>query len=164
MWGAIQVYVLDQQQFAAVDRNGDELAIFSCEEFGLCVRALVPFSTGDVLDRFTGRITRELTQHSLQVDGERHICDTRFIGYLSHGCDPNCRLDMERFELVALRDIAAGDLLTVDYAHTEEHLFAQFACNCGSPTCRGWISGSKDVPTPAGLQHLAQLKRRTASQ
>src|SRR3546814_12336188 len=61
----------------------------------------------------------------LQVRPGLHISGTHFIGYLSHGCDPNCRLDMERFELVARRDIAPGETLTVDYAATEDVLFRQ---------------------------------------
>src|SRR3546814_11760482 len=91
----------------------------------------------------------------LQVRPGLHISGTHFIGYLSHGCDPNCRLDMERFELVARRDIAPGETLTVDYAATEDVLFRQFACRCAAPTCRGWITGRAEEINADGRRALA---------
>src|SRR3546814_9543462 len=96
----------------------------------------------------------------LQVRPGLHISGTHFIGYLSHGCDPNCRLDMERFELVARRDIAPGETLTVDYAATEDVLFRQFACRCAAPTCRGWITGRAEAINEDGRseEHTSELQ------
>src|SRR5262245_56433231 len=93
----------------------DMLAICFSEQIGLGVQALVAAPGGTVLDHFSGEVGPEITQHSLQIRPGQHISGTRFIGYLSHGCDPNCRLDMERFQLVTLRDVDAGELLTIDY-------------------------------------------------
>jgi hypothetical protein len=126
--------------------DADRLALSFSDRFGLCVRATKPVAPGDVLDRFTGLIGADVSQHSLQVEPGRHISETRFIGFLSHGCDPNCRLDMARFELVALRGIASGDILTIDYAQTEDVLHAQFACGCGADACRRWIVGRNEQP------------------
>tara|TARA_R110000772_G_scaffold100306_15_gene200577 strand:+ start:1126 stop:1650 length:525 start_codon:yes stop_codon:yes gene_type:complete len=126
------------------DANGD-LAICYDEEVGVGVVALVNFAKGDVLDRFTGEIGPELTQHSLQVSPGRHISGTRFIGYISHGCDPNCGLDMQRQELVALRDIAADELIRIDYAATEDRLFTNFSCSCDAENCRDWIVGRMEA-------------------
>lgn len=129
---------------SSADANGD-LAICFDEEVGVGVVALVNFSKGDMLDRFTGKTGSELTQHSLQISPGEHISDTRFVGYVSHGCNPNCRLDMQRQELVALRDIAADELLTIDYAATEDRLFTNFSCSCDAENCRGWIVGRLDL-------------------
>ena len=126
------------------DTNG-ALAICFDEEVGVGVVAVVNFAKGDTLDHFTGQTGPELTQHSLQISPEAHISDTRFVGYLSHGCDPNCRLDMQRRELVALRAIVADELLTIDYAATEDKLFANFSCSCGADDCRDWIVGRMDM-------------------
>jgi hypothetical protein len=123
--------------------------------YGLGVRTLVARRAGEVVHRFSGTIGPEVRQHSLQVDADRHISDTEYIGFLSHSCDPDCRLDMERFELVALRDVPAGDLLTIDYAATEDVLFRQFACHCGAAACRRWITGRTEAVNAEGQAVLA---------
>jgi hypothetical protein len=64
---------------------------------------------------------------------------------------------MDRFELVARRDIAAGDLLTVDYAATEDVLYVQFPCRCGALQCRNWITGRADPVNPIGAAYLAAI-------
>lgn len=149
------MFVDSRLEFVPGREADDRLAICRSDEFGLGVQALVDAPQGAVLDRFTGEFGPEITQHSLQVRPGVHISKTRFIGYLTHGCEPNCRLDMDRFELVALRDIAAGELLTVDYAETEDVLHVQFPCYCGAASCRGWITGRLDTVNPVGLAHLA---------
>lgn len=123
---------------------------------GLGVRARRAFAAGDVIHRFAGVVSEEICQHSLQIDAHRHISNTRYIGFLSHGCDPNCRLDMVGFVVIALRDIAIDDVLTVDYADTEDRLHRQFACSCGAATCRGWIHGRGEAPNDEGRVRLAE--------
>lgn len=127
-------------------------------EHGLGVKTLTARRAGDVVHTFTGLITPELRLHSLQVTDKLHIADTRYIGYLSHSCDPNCRLDMSKFEVQALKDVDAGGLLTIDYAATEDVLYRQFACQCGAPTCRRWITGRAESANAEGRAYLAQLE------
>lgn len=126
-------------------------------EHGLGVRTLVPRKAGDVVHHYTGLITPELRLHSLQVTETLHIADTKYIGFLSHSCDPNCRLDMSRFEVQALRDVEAGGLLTIDYAATEDVLYRQFACHCGAAACRRWITGRNEGANAEGREYLATL-------
>lgn len=128
---------------------------------GLGVRTLVARRRGEAFHRFTGVISAELRQHSLQVTDALHISDTQFIGYLSHSCAPNCRLDMDAFDLVALCDIPAGARLTIDYAETEDRLFRQFACHCGAAACRNWITGRREGPTIEGQAYLAARRSGT---
>jgi hypothetical protein len=142
----------------------DRLALCWDEAVGLGVRLLSDCPAGAVLDRFSGEIGPELRQHSLQVAPGLHISGTRFIGYLTHGCAPNSWLDMARFELVALRGLAAGERLTIDYGETEDHLYRQFACLCGASQCRHWITGREDQVSDAGLAHLAALGRGIAAE
>lgn len=120
------------------------------ERRGLGVRARRGFATGEVIHRFAGVVGETICQHSLQVDAARHISGTRYIGYLSHGCDPNARLDMAGFALIALRAIASGEIVTIDYAATEDRLHRQFACTCGAAACRGWIHGRSEGPDARG--------------
>lgn len=63
--------------------------------------------------------------------------------YLNHSCDPNCELfswdeDDKPGNLYVgvLRDIAAGEPLTIDYAWPAEE---PMRCRCRSANCRGWI-------------------------
>ena len=57
--------------------------------------------------------------------------------YTNHSCQPNARLCIRqgRVEFYALRDIAPGEEITVDYGQT--HHEGRLACQCGAPGCRG---------------------------
>lgn len=58
--------------------------------------------------------------------------------YFNHSCDPNLVFtDAMPDCRVALRDIAAGEELTIHYGwfETEESLFAGLQCQCGSHSC-----------------------------
>jgi uncharacterized protein len=57
--------------------------------------------------------------------------------YTNHSCKPNARLCIRqgRVEFYALRDIAPGEEITVDYGET--HHEGRLACQCGAPGCRG---------------------------
>jgi SET domain-containing protein len=142
----------------AMDETDGLLVLHTQGPHGMGVRNLVPRRAGEVIHRFTGVIGPELKQHTLQVSPGQHISETKVIGYLSHSCDPDCRLDMERFELLALRDIAADEMLTIDYAQTEDVLYRQFACHCGAANCRHWITGRLEGPDEDGQIYLESLE------
>ncbi|RVU47089.1 SET domain-containing protein [Rubrivivax rivuli] len=57
--------------------------------------------------------------------------------YTNHSCRPNARLCIRqgRVEFYALRDIAPGEEITVDYGET--HHEGRLACRCGVAGCRG---------------------------
>lgn len=59
--------------------------------------------------------------------------------YNNHSCDPNCGLHGE-ITFIAIRDIQAGEELTVDYAFIDNEDYS-FECHCGSPNCRHIITG-----------------------
>jgi D-alanine-D-alanine ligase len=56
---------------------------------------------------------------------------------INHSCDPNTCLD--GLDVVARRDIARGEQVTIDYATFCGPSMAAFDCRCGSPNCRGKI-------------------------
>jgi hypothetical protein len=60
---------------------------------------------------------------------------------MNHSCDPNVWLQDE-VTLIALRDIALGEELTLDYALFETDLGWRMECNCGSANCRRVLTGS----------------------
>ena len=114
---------------------------------------------GELVARITGNIVPKICQHTLQITPTTHLYDPHFTGYLLHSCSPNVHLDMTEFELWALRDIDAGQALTMDYASTEDILFRQFPCLCGTPNCRFWITGRKEEVNSEGLAYIEkQLK------
>lgn len=145
-------------------RPDDTLVVSHCGELGLGVRTLVPVRRGAILDYFHGSVGPELRQHSLQIGHDQHIYDTRFIGYLSHSCDPNCELDVTQFALVALRDLEEGSLLMIDYAVTEDRLYRQFACLCGADNCRKWVRGRSQEISAEGSRYLSESALRAPSE
>ncbi len=74
----------------------------------------------------------------IQVSDDFFICPTSKedakIGALNHSCEPNCGFK-DSITVVAMRDIAPGEELTIDYAMEESYRFA-FDCVCGSRSCR----------------------------
>jgi hypothetical protein len=77
--------------------------------------------------------------YSVEIDDDDDD-DPAFM--INHGCDPNVWMQ-DAFRLVARRDIAAGQELLADYAlwETSEPYVASWECHCGSPMCRGRITG-----------------------
>lgn len=114
--------------FAARDvRRGELLAVWG----------------GDVLD---GRALEALRPHLrrlvLQIDEDLYVV-SRTEGpadWINHSCEPNAGLSGQ-VTLIALRDIAAGEEITYDYAMSDGSGYDEFACGCGAPSCRGRVSG-----------------------
>lgn len=57
----------------------------------------------------------------------------------NHSCDPNTTYD--GLNVIALRNIRKGEELTLDYACFTNESMEPFACQCGAPNCRKWITG-----------------------
>jgi hypothetical protein len=114
------------------------------------------FERGQLIARITGNIVPRLRQHTLQITPTTHLHDPYFTGFLLHSCAPNVFLDMQEFEVWALRDIEEGQALTMDYASTEDVLYRQFPCLCGTPNCRYWITGRKELVSAEGKAHIAR--------
>ena len=59
--------------------------------------------------------------------------------FTNHSCDPNIALQGQ-IVFVAMRDIAAGEELTHDWATTDDGDYTM-TCRCGSARCRGTVTG-----------------------
>lgn len=59
------------------------------------------------------------------------------LRYTNHSCAPNAslRIRQGRVEIYAMRDIAAGEEVLVDYG--ESHHEGRLRCRCGAPGCVG---------------------------
>ncbi len=57
--------------------------------------------------------------------------------FTNHSCQANAQLRIQsgRIEFYALRDIAVGEEITVDYGET--HHEGRLTCRCGAPGCVG---------------------------
>jgi SET domain-containing protein len=73
---------------------------------------------------------------TVSIDAGRNGDETAFI---NHSCDPNLFMRVQRGHVLffALRDIRAGDELSLDYG--ESHHDGRRRCRCGAANCRGAI-------------------------
>lgn len=97
------------------------------------------------------------------IDGGDEGNDARWI---NHSCEPNCEAqeDKGRVYIHALRDIARGEELNYDYGLViDEKLTKQlkkdYACRCGSPSCRGTMLA---VKKKKAAKQAAKAKKATA--
>ena len=65
--------------------------------------------------------------------------------YTNHSCDPNLAVQGQ-IVLIAMRDIAVDEELTIDWATTDDGDH-EMVCHCGSPRCRRTVTG-KDWMKP----------------
>lgn len=87
-----------------------------------------------------------------------HVIDAGVRGnaarWINHSCDPNCEAELAqadgtaRVHIDALRDIGRGEELCYDYgleidARYTNKLKQEFACTCGSESCRGTMLAPK---------------------
>lgn len=111
-----------------------------------------PITAGEVVAAFGGRcVTRDEFDllptsqqvRSLQIDEQLYIAgapEPEPADFINHSCEPNCMLN-GNVVLAAMRDIAVGEELTYDYATSDGSDYDEFECACGTPLCRGKISG-----------------------
>jgi hypothetical protein len=110
-----------------------------------------PIAAGEVIVRWTGRIVTanglarlpaRSRANSIQVDEHAYLVPPRLVAgdHVNHCCEPNAGLRGDR-TLVALRAIAAGEEIGYDYATSDGSPYDEFACRCGSPHCRGAVTG-----------------------
>ena len=60
--------------------------------------------------------------------------------YFNHACEPNAGFHGQIY-LVAFRDITVAEQVCFDYAMVLNLPAYRFTCRCGSPLCRGVITG-----------------------
>jgi uncharacterized protein len=100
---------------------------------------------GCVVDRAElDTLDEKYRTHSLQIDDHLFIVSELPFDdadYVNHSCDPNCGI-VGSVLLVTMRAVAAGEELCFDYAMTDTDDYDEFECSCGTPLCRGTITGA----------------------
>jgi len=86
--------------------------------------------------------------NAMQIGEGLHLVEPQEVtaarrGSINHSCDSNLWMGDE-VTVIARRDIAAGEELTVDYAlcTAQPDWRLDSECRCGSPSCRHLITGS----------------------
>lgn len=143
---------------------------------GIFARAHIPAGTllclfgGDVLTHAELQTSSELEQrYSIQIGDDQFMVSRLPAGpadFVNHSCDPNAGIEGQ-IGLVAMRDIAADEEICFDYAMSDSLPYDEFTCGCGTPTCRGTITGN-DWQLPELQQRYAgyfslYLQRRIAA-
>ncbi|TFG64410.1 MAG: SET domain-containing protein-lysine N-methyltransferase [Spirochaetales bacterium] len=99
---------------------------------------------GDVMTlRQMSDISFDLRRLSIQVEDDLYLVPGT-VGpgdRINHSCEPNAGL-RGQISLVAMKEIAAGDEICFDYAMSDTSTYDEFSCICGTPLCRGAVSGN----------------------
>lgn len=119
---------------------------------GHSVFAAGPIEKGELIVVWSGKLVDRATleslpasvrRYSLQVEEDNFLVsltDCEPADYVNHSCAPNAGLSGQ-IALVALRHIAEGEEITYDYSMSDGSAYDEFQCLCGSPECRGRVSG-----------------------
>ncbi len=132
--------------------------------------ALRSFQPGEMIEEFSaGTIAAEPTYLTVQVDRGKHITlQPEFLQYINHSCAPNVFFNTTTMQVVALKEIEAGEEMVFFYPSTEWKMTQSFTCYCGSPACLGEIKGAAYLSKEALKQYRLtdfiqqQLAKRTA--
>ncbi|KIE02585.1 Post-SET domain protein, partial [Metarhizium majus ARSEF 297] len=133
---AVQEVVINEQEFTTKSYSKVTLPPFA-------VFAKLAFPPCTVAD--------EPTYATVQMGRHSHFNLNSDLLYINHSCEPSLIFDTGNMNvLVGPKGLKPGDELTFFYPSTEWHMNQPFTCLCGHPTCRGTISGAKDM-TPQQL-------------
>jgi SET domain-containing protein len=113
-----------------------------------------PIGKGEIVCVKGGHVFDRRRLAALQEElgpAEIQITEDLFIGpvaaderegsmiFSNHSCEPNLGVQGQ-IVFVAMRDVAAGEELTHDWATTDDDSY-EMACRCGAAACRGTITG-----------------------
>ncbi len=119
----------------------DSFEVVETKSHGLGIRCNRLFKKGEIVFTYKeGLLMDEQTQHSLQIRPGLFL-EHPIAGYVQHSCNPNCWVSETALQFICKHEIKPGDMIQMDYEQTEDVLFNSFDCSCGSPVCRGHISG-----------------------
>ncbi len=113
------------------------------------------FAVEEVLGEVTGEVMSvdHGSNYCMDLEGKANLEPAWPFRLLNHSCEPNCELMLWKYRQVkgkkirrlwvsAIRDIKAGEELTIDYAWPAD---AAVRCLCGASTCRGWVVDKNEL-------------------
>lgn len=131
-----------QDGYASVEVRGSDVS-------GRGAFAGEPIARGLVVMPLTGKVLQrnefdasDYSLHVLQIDADAFLlAQGGADDYINHSCSPNLAFTEDGQAYYALRDIAAGEELLVDYSTSEDDPDWSFDCGCGAASCRGRVTG-----------------------
>ena len=120
---------------------------------GMGVFAVQPIAKGETVAGFGGQVVGQAEfdrfdddrrAHSIQVDTGLYLvspADLDPADYVNHSCEPNAGL-LGNVLVAAMTDIAEGEEICFDYAMCDADDYDEFVCECGTPSCRGLVTGA----------------------
>ena len=84
--------------------------------------------------RFAYNTTPEQITGTFRPEGVRHP-----VNFINHSCEPNAGYD-GKDQIVALRRIATGEEIRMDYGTYSFSFDHAFTCSCGAWACRGKVT------------------------
>ncbi|KAH7407313.1 hypothetical protein BKA64DRAFT_412189 [Cadophora sp. MPI-SDFR-AT-0126] len=88
------------------------------------------------------------TYATVQMGKDEHLNLNSDLVYINHSCEPSLTFDLSPTSLgifAGPKGLKPGDELTFFYPSTEWDMAQGFDCFCGAETCRGYISGAKNM-------------------
>jgi hypothetical protein len=125
--------------------------VFACQPVQQGERLLVWGGDIVTLDQLA-LLPLSLRIYSVQVEEGLYLAarpydEPETADYINHSCTPNAGFDGQ-IVLVAMRDIGPDEEICIDYAMCDGSPYDEFECHCGSPDCRGRVTGN-DWQLPA---------------
>ena len=104
-------------------------------------KSIIGQITGDFIDD-----PNHGSAYAIEIDAVSQMEPHPPFRFLNHNCEPNCEFDFlpdeegvrhdKNLYLMALRDIYAGEQLTIEYNWPAT---SAIPCECGAKNCRGWV-------------------------
>ena len=113
----------------------------------LATGEIVAVKGGTIMESARLALVRdEVSPAEIQIEDDLYIApqsaaevEANLLG-LNHSCRPNVGV-RGQITFVAIRDVARGEELTIDYAMIDGDPAERMACACGAAACRGTITG-----------------------
>eukprot|EP00796_Vickermania_ingenoplastis_P005010 gene5010-3605_t len=112
-------------------------------------RAFAVVTRPHVQAHWDDELKRTFTEYAWPLDSEGHVYaiweknPSRWRP-INHCCDPNCIFAAPHsLNVIAARNIAKGEDLTMDYATFCDGTMKPFECLCGASVCRRWIQADQ---------------------
>jgi hypothetical protein len=133
--------------------DSKKVQVKQTDTFGKAVFAKVNIRKGHLIASFDGPFydndfeawTKDILNHAIQVGALLWRDSKGLARFINHSCEPNCGI-RGRFDIVAMRNIKAGEQITWDYEMTEKSSWWRMKCHCGAPNCRKKIGTYENLP------------------
>jgi hypothetical protein len=124
------------------------------DAYGRSIFAKRNFKKDEIVFVAFGALTDTATNYTIPIDWnlfiEPRIPEGNICQYICHSCEPNLGI-RGRTLFVAMKDIAMGEEVTIDYAmigyeYGSELSEEERVCKCGTSSCRGRLGCYKELP------------------